>query len=71
METDPVTDALAELTRVIAEQAISKESLRAICFSEFGKHKFSDLTDTQKWGMIHLIDPECPGPYKSSMKGFT
>ena len=65
-----MTDPVDVLKKVAAEQQVSKESLRAICFSEYSKHKFSELTDTQKWGMIHLIDPECPGPEGFSMKEF-
>lgn len=62
--------ALAKLKQIMIETGINGEDMRVLCFSEFGKYKFSELTDTQQWGLIHLIDPDAVGPYNHSMARF-
>lgn len=41
-----------------------------LCRQTFGKARFSDLTEPERWTLICMLDPTETGPYGHSMAPF-
>jgi hypothetical protein len=70
MTLNPQTPLTALNLALAKPGAATKDDLAIICFSEFGKRKWTELTERQQWTLVCIVDSDCVGPYGSSMKNF-
>lgn len=42
--------------------AVTKEDLSVICFTEFATRKWSELTEKQQWKLIEIVDDSVMSP---------
>ena len=62
--------ALDRLREVARPKGLTKGDIRRLCEENLGTAKWSELTDTQRWGLVFLVEPTAHGPFGHSMEAF-
>ena len=62
--------ALMALKEAMAARGTPPEAVAYRCNLMFGKSKFSELTDQERWTLVCALDPSIPGPWGHSMAPF-
>lgn len=62
--------AIESLKQAMKTSETSPAIVAQLCREQYGKEKFSELTDDQKWTLVCEIDPIVTGPYGYSMAEF-